>query len=136
MSVAEKLAEMWRTIDDEGRLDEMGRFFAAGYVRHSDEGDMDLEEFRLALGQLQAAFPDLTARVSNVVVEGDRAAYMWSATGTHSAPYLGAPATGRSVTAAGITISRFGEDGRIVEDWASWNRTSVLHRLGIIPIDS
>jgi steroid delta-isomerase-like uncharacterized protein len=126
---------VWRTLDDEGRFEEMGRFFADDYVRHADEGDQSREEFRAGLEALRAAFPDLNSTVSDVLVDGDRAAYRWAATGTHQAPYLGAPATRRRVTASGITISRFDADGRILEDWASWNRTSVLHSLGIIPID-
>lgn len=135
MNLATHLATMWRRLDDEGRLEEMHRYFADGYVRHADEGEQDREEFRAALEELHAAFPDLTSTVTDVLVDGDRVAYRWSATGTHLAPYLGAPATRRKITASGITISRFDADGRIAEDWASWNRTSVLHGLGIIPID-
>jgi predicted ester cyclase len=48
---------------------------------------------------------------------------------------MGVPPTHRPVTFGGITISRFDDDGRIVEDWASWDRVTVLHRLGIVPLD-
>jgi predicted ester cyclase len=46
---------------------------------------------------------------------------------------MGVPPTHKRITATGITISRL-EGGRIVEEWASWNKVSVLHTLGIIPI--
>jgi predicted ester cyclase len=47
---------------------------------------------------------------------------------------MGVPPTHKRVTAEGLTISRF-SDGRIAEEWASWNKVAVLHRLGIFPID-
>jgi predicted ester cyclase len=49
---------------------------------------------------------------------------------------MGVPPTYRSITFSGMTISRFDPDGRIAEDWASWNRVSVLHSLGIVPLDT
>lgn len=125
---------MWRALDDEQRLDQMDRYFSDAYIRHSQEGQMSREEFREALAALQAGFPDLRTRISDAVVEGNRVAYRWSAVGTHEGTYLGAPATHKEIEATGITIATFGGDGRIEEDWASWNKVSVLHPLGIIPI--
>ncbi len=125
---------MWQALDDENRLDRMDEFFSEEYRRHSDEGTMTREEFRESLARLHEGFPDLTAEVAEVVTDGSTVAYRWTVRGTHEGEYMGAPATGRRVEARGITISRFGEDGRIVEDQASWNRSSVLHQLGIIPI--
>ncbi|MFT3865153.1 MAG: ester cyclase [Solirubrobacterales bacterium] len=129
------MAEIWRRLDDEHRLTEIERYFADDYVRHSSEGDYDREGFVAVLEALHGGFPDLTSRVVDAVAEGDRLAYRWISEGTHRGEYMGVPATGRTVTATGITISRFDADGRVAEDWASWNKVSVLHTLGIIPID-
>lgn len=134
MSRREQLEAMWRTLDDERNLAAMTRYFAPGYVRHSDEGDMSREEFRVALQELQDGFPDLQTRILDVIEEGERIAYRWESTGTHSAPYFGAPPTGKPIKASGITISSFDPEGLITEDWASWNRASVLHALGVIPL--
>ncbi|MFC7766345.1 ester cyclase [Leucobacter soli] len=98
------------------------------------QGDQTLEDFKRILNGLHSGFPDLRSEVVDIVEEGDRVAYRWVSTGTHLGDYLGAPPTGRTVTASGITISRF-ENGRIVEDWASWNEVSVLHSIGVLPID-
>jgi steroid delta-isomerase-like uncharacterized protein len=135
MTHRERLEEMWRALD-RGRIEQMERFFADGYVRHSEEGVLSRAEFAEALAALHAGFPDLESTIHDVVSEGDRAAWRWSARGTHQEAYMGVPPTYRSITFSGMTISRFDPDGRIAEDWASWNRVSVLHSLGIVPLDT
>lgn len=136
MSHGDRLSELWRVLDDNRRLDLINRYFADDYVRHSEEGTMSRDDFRNALLALHTAFPDLRTRIQDVLEEGNRVAYRWQAVGTHKAPYLGAPPTNRVIEARGITITTFGEDGRIIEEWASWNKVSVLHALGVIPLES
>ncbi|MBS1881255.1 MAG: ester cyclase [Actinobacteria bacterium] len=131
---AELIVRAWRVLDGERRLEAMPEFFAEDYVRHSSEGDYDRDQFGEILAALHAGFPDLASSTEETVAEGDRVAYRWVSDGTHAAEYLGVPPTNRRVRATGITISRFGPDGRIVEDWSSWNKTSVLHALGIVPL--
>lgn len=128
------LVEAWKAIDVDRRLDAVDEYFAPGYVRHSAEGDYGLVEYRALLESLHIAFPDLNGTLSEMVAEGDRVAYRWVSVGTHEGSYMGVPPTLKRVTATGINITRL-EDGRIVEEWASWNKVSVLHTLGIIPID-
>jgi len=126
--------DAWNLLDNERRLDEIGRFLTDDYVRHSSEGDYTRDGFRAVLAALHAGFPDLVSSIEDAVVEGDRIAYRWTSEGTHLGEYMGVPATRKRVNAHGITISRIAPDGRIAEDWASWNKVSVLHALGIIPI--
>jgi steroid delta-isomerase-like uncharacterized protein len=125
--------DAWNALDRDRDLTAIERFFAPGYVRHSSEGDYTREGLAEILRGLFAGFPDLSTVTEDVIGEGDRVAYRWVSTGTHLGPYLGIPATHKQVVATGITISRF-EHGLIAEDWASWNKVSVLHDLGIIPI--
>ncbi|MEA2270195.1 MAG: hypothetical protein QOC64_2805 [Solirubrobacteraceae bacterium] len=129
----EHLVEAWKAIDTDRRLDALEEYFAPDYVRHSSEGDYDLAEYRRLLSSLHTAFPDLSGTLSEMTAEGDRVAYRWVSVGTHQSSYMGVPPTHKRITATGITISRL-EGGRIVEEWASWNKVSVLHTLGIIPI--
>jgi predicted ester cyclase len=134
IDLRERVTDVWRALDTSCGDEAMERYFAPEYVRHSDEGDATRSEFQLILDGLYEGFPDLRTEVADIVVEGNRSAYRWECVGTHNGVYLGVPATGRPVTAGGITISVFDEDGRRIEDWASWNKVSVLHVLGIIPI--
>lgn len=76
-----------------------------------------------------AAFPDIAFTVDLVVAEGDLAASLWTATGTHAAEWQGIPATGREVTWSGINIFRFA-CGKIAESWGEADHISLRQQLG------
>lgn len=134
MGHRDTLIAAWTEIEDEGHADAIERFFADDYVRHSSDGTYTRDEFRDVLKALHDGFPDMKFSFADSVEDGDRVAYRWESVGTHLGTYMGVPPTHKRITATGITISRFNEEGKIVEDWASWNKVSVLHSLGIIPI--
>jgi steroid delta-isomerase-like uncharacterized protein len=114
--------------------DALDVFFAPNYVRHTARADLAYHEFRELVQAEHAAFSDLSFELDGFVVEDGAVAFRWESVGTHTGPYLGVPATGKSVRCWGITISRV-ESGQIQEDWASWNKYDVLYALGITPID-
>jgi steroid delta-isomerase-like uncharacterized protein len=130
----ELVLEAWKVVDTGQRLDELNRYFAPDYVRHSDADDYSLEELGEILKTLREAFPDFATRTEDMIAEGDRVAYRWVSTGTHLGPYMGMPPTKKQLTAGGINIARIGDDGRIAEEWSSWSKVSFLQALGIIPI--
>jgi steroid delta-isomerase-like uncharacterized protein len=138
MSVADdnrqRLVSLWNDVETEAGLDAMDGYLADDYVRHSAEGDHTREQFKEQLRGFHAAFGAVAFTIEDLVADGDRVAYRWLWSGTHEGRYMGVPATHRGVVMSGITISRF-QNGRIAEDWASWNQVSVLHSLGIVPID-
>jgi steroid delta-isomerase-like uncharacterized protein len=121
-------------VDAGQKLDELDKYFSPEYVRHSDAGDYSRDELAEILKILREAFPDFATQTEDMIAEGDRVAYRWVSTGTHLGPYMGVPPTGKPIVAGGINIARIGDDGRIAEEWSSWNKASFLHALGIIPI--
>lgn len=133
MDLKDVLARTWTELDDNKNVGALDQFFAPDYVRHGRRS-YTRDEFKQMLRELHIGFPDLEMVSLDMVREENRIAYRWESVGTHLGPYLGALPTRRRIRAYGITISRF-EDGVIAEDWASWNEVSVLHDLGILPID-
>ena len=133
MNLKDILARAWGEVDDRKDVDCLDEYFAPGFVRHGRK-DYSREDFKNLVRELYVGFPDLQRITLDMVQEGDRVAYRWQTEGTHLGSFQGALATGRHIRAHGITISRF-ENGLIVEDWASWNELSLLHDLGILPID-
>ena len=117
----------------EAAIGALDTHYSADFVRHGDKSDYTRDQLREGLARLYRGFPDLVRTHSDVMVQGDRAAYRWEARGTHLGDYLGVRATRRPVVARGIVMCRFAE-GRIVEEWASWNKAGLLHDLGIIPL--
>lgn len=130
----QRLIETWSVLDDQGRVERIGEFFAPSWVLHTSEGEYTRDQFAEFLAGVQQAFPDLVSRIEDVVGEERRVAYRWTSEGTHLGEFMGIPPTSRRIKAMGIAISHFDDEGRMVEDWASWNGFSILHSLGITPI--
>jgi len=78
---------------------------------------------------LLAAFPDLHFTMEDQVVQGDRVALRWHATGTHKGPLGAAPATGKPIALDGLIIDRVAH-GKVQERWEQWDQPVMLQQLG------
>ncbi len=85
----------------------------------------DKEAFATALNEMLVAFPDLVARVEDLVVDeaAGKVAVRWSAQGTNRKKYLGVGPTDRSTRITGIEIIEI-RDGRIIRRWGEWDITA------------
>ncbi|MDJ1372705.1 ester cyclase [Gulosibacter molinativorax] len=128
------LSEVWNAMERDRYQSILSEHFTEDYVSHGGSGTVDLEGFIGLLREFQEGFPDLETGMLDLIEEGDRVAYRWVTEGTHLGTFLGALPTGRRIRAEGIIITRF-EGDKIAEDWSSWNEVTVLHDLGILPID-
>lgn len=90
------------------------------------------EGFRQLLTMWRSAFPDFTATPSDILVEGDRAAWKVTGTGTHLGEMAGIPATGKKVTFTSIDIGEM-RDGRAYRHWSSPDMLGLFTQLGVIP---
>jgi steroid delta-isomerase-like uncharacterized protein len=109
---------------------------SADFVDHDPGGrSADNRGFKEGIVNLYRAFPDLRAHVEDVVVDvkTGTVAVRWSASGTHTRPYLGAPPTGRRTNFKGIEIVRI-KEGRIRERWGEWDGIDLLMQLGRVSI--
>jgi steroid delta-isomerase-like uncharacterized protein len=79
---------------------------------------------------LLRAFPDLHFTVEDQLVQGDRVAIRWRATGRHTGPLGDAPPTGKSVALDGLIMDRMA-DGRVQERWEQWDQPMMLQQLGL-----
>lgn len=79
----------------------------------------------------QAAFPDASVEIEQLVAEGDHLAIHRTLTGTHEHEFMGIEPTGAEVEVAGMAIYRL-EDGRIVEEWQVIDMFGLLVQLGVI----
>ncbi len=113
-NVARRVAEEMLS----GKPELAPELFAAGLVKQQ----ADLAQI------LQAAFPDLSLRVDDMVAEGDKVASRWTATGTQRGPFFGIPPTNLRVTWTGMTLDRI-EGGKIVDTKTNWDSLEVLQKL-------
>jgi len=82
---------------------------------------------------IHVAFPDIRySLVGEPLVNGDRCAYRWTATGTHRGEFVGIAPTGKVVTHGGTGTYRV-RDGKIVELLADWDALDLMRQMGAAP---
>ena len=86
--------------------------------------------FKELLAGLLRAFPDLHLTIEDQLVQGDRVAFRWRASGTHTGPLGAAPPTGKPVALDGLIVDRVA-DGRVQERWEQWDQPLMLQQLGL-----
>ena len=79
------------------------------------------------------AFPDLQIIPEDLIAEGDKVTMRYGWRGTHKGELMGIPPTGKQVTTSGISILRVA-NGKIAEQWDSFDNLGMLQQLGVIPV--
>ena len=102
------------------------------FVAHGSTRDFTFEEDFAASKGWREAFPDLTVTVDVIVAEGDLVAVRWTGRGTNTGTGNGLPATGKRIAGSGLTIFLF-VDGKIAEEWSSFDSLSLYRQLGLVP---
>ena len=81
--------------------------------------------WRQGVDVIKRGFPDLHARIDDIVAAGDRVALRLTLRGTHQGEYLGIPATGRIIEYASHEFYKI-TNGLIAEEWIC-SDTATLH---------
>lgn len=82
------------------------------------------------VGGLLTAFPDIHFKVEDQLAQGDRAAFRWSATATHTGPLGAVPPTGKTVAVDGLIVDRI-VGGKVQERFEQWDQSIMLQQLGL-----
>ena len=137
MSEEQNIAIMRRYYDEivnQNNLAVAEEIFTSEYTSHFNEstnlppGPPGVKAFISANRQ---GFPDLQVTVDQIFAEGDQVASRWTLQGTHTGEWFGIPATGKQAKWTGVVITRFA-DGKIAEDWYSYDQLGLLVQLGIV----
>ena len=81
--------------------------------------------------EFREAFPDFHDTIDDQVAEGDKVVTRFTSTGTHRGVLMGLQPTNKRATWMGIVIDRI-EEGKIVEEWVSWDLFGMMQQLGAI----
>ena len=119
----------WESVGAPDTLDEV---YTSDVVWHMPDQEVrGIEEAKQFADMFKSAFPDMQATVEDVVAEGDEVVTRVTLSGTHQGEVEEfGPPTGRRVEVQGITIHRI-EDGKIAEEWNSYDNLSVMQQLGL-----
>jgi uncharacterized protein (TIGR02246 family) len=77
------------------------------------------------------AFPDLTITTEDLIVDGDRVAWLCRIAGTHLGEFFGVSATKRRIEIAGAFIYRL-QDGLIAHERRVLDFTGLLLQVGVL----
>jgi steroid delta-isomerase-like uncharacterized protein len=81
--------------------------------------------------RLFRAFPDWKLKTEQLIVDGDRAAIVFSTNATHSAEFMGLPATGRTAKVTGVLVQRL-DDNTVEEELRLYDFTALLVQVGVL----
>ena len=115
-----------------GNLEAFDTLVAPNCVDHDPApGQVDGPEgFKAFFTDMRTAFPDLAVAVETLVADDDQVAFAYTLTGTHTGPFQGHEATGKSFSVRGVQISKF-DDGRMTERWGSSDELGIMTQLGL-----
>jgi len=122
-----------------GNSDDVDRFeeVYAHDCTHHGLGCKGFDEIKQVHIMTKEAFPDLTFKIEDTIIEGDKVVTRKTAKGTHDGVYhglsnveFGIQPTGKTVEVDVIEIMRI-ENGKIKEVWALLDHGSLLEQLGV-----
>ena len=118
---------------NKGNLAALDALFAHSFVEHQDGFvPPNIEGVKGAIVSLRTPFPDLKLTIEEIITSGDKSWARITARGTHQAPFMGRPPTGKAFAITVIDICRF-EAGQIIEHWGVADRLSLMGQLGLLP---
>jgi steroid delta-isomerase-like uncharacterized protein len=135
MADYKEMAQRWYAeVMNEGNEDVIEELCAPNFVDHDPlpgtSPDRDgLHDF---VKQVRTAFPDLDARIDDVLVEGDEIAVRATIRGTHEGNFMGIPPTGKKVEVANYDFVRI-ENDQAVEHWGTIDSAALMEQLGAAP---
>jgi steroid delta-isomerase-like uncharacterized protein len=116
-----------------GDVDALDELLASDVIDHSayDGQATGRDGFKEFFMLWRTAFPDLVYTIEDEIAVGDRVVVRWTGRGTHRGVYHHIAPTWKRVTMSGIQINRLA-DGKIVEDWTSFDALGLLQQLGVV----
>jgi len=81
--------------------------------------------------RLFKVFPDLRMKTDQLIIDGDRVAIVFSTTATHSAEFMGLPATGRKAQVSGVLVQKL-DDDEVEEEQRLYDFTALLVQVGVL----
>ena len=140
MTLEENKALARRAIDEiwsKGNLAVGPDIYSPNFVSHQDShpdiGDVrGLSALIEFVREFREAFPDFHDTIDDQVAEGDKVVTRFTSTGTHRGTLMGLQPTNKRACWMAIVIDRI-EEGKIVEEWVSWDLSGMMQQLGGIP---
>lgn len=116
---------------DESAID---RFIAEEAGGNDPQFGIGRESFRAQWRNWRKAFPDIHFEIKELIAdsETDTVVTRWVLTGTHSAEFWGAGASGKRIEVEGVSIDRV-KDGMVISGFDAWDSIILRRQIGLLP---
>ena len=122
--------EVW----NKRRADAIDEMLAPGGVVHGlGPASYGPDGFKAFHATFLEAFPNLRVTIEDMIAEGDRVAYRFSAEVVHGGGSLGFPATNKQARFTGMGVARV-ENGMLVEGWNVLDQLGMMTQLGVVNV--
>ncbi len=127
------IVRKYRQAHNQNKLEALDALVAQDLVSHSALPGLPpgLAGGKLAHQGFLSAFPDTQTTTEDLIAEGDTVVERYTARGTHTGDFMGAPPTGKKYAIESIVIYRFA-NGKIVEMWGLNDVQSLMMQLGLM----
>lgn len=118
-----------------GNLPLADELYAADYQYHDPSAPPmppGPESIKQVLAIYRGAMPDMRFDIEDMIAEGEKVSWRWTARGTNTGSLMNIPPSGKSVNISGTVVSRFA-NGKWTEDWANWDTLGLMQQIGVIP---
>ncbi len=128
------IVRKYRTAHNQNNLDALDAIVAQDLISHSALPGLPpgLAGGKMAHQFFLGSFPDTQTTTEDLIAEGDKVMERYTARGTHTGEFMGAPPTGKKFAVESIVIYRFA-NGKIVEMWGLNDAQSLMMQLGLMP---
>lgn len=135
MSLEQNKALVRRFVEEvqgQHNLAALDELFSLDFLDHSGmSGTPTLEGSRQFFTMMFAAFPDMHFTIRQQIAEGDKVLTHKTFHGTHLGPFMGIPATGKTVAIDVMDIMTV-TDGKITEHWTVSDMLGMMQQLGVV----
>jgi steroid delta-isomerase-like uncharacterized protein len=130
----ELIREFFELVWNQGNEEAIDRFLAENAEGNDPDFGMGRQGFKTQWRKWREAFPDIHFEIEEMVSEGDTVVSRWTLTGTQTGPFLGIPATGRTIRVRGMSLDHL-ENGVLVSGFDGWDNLGLRQQLGVIAED-
>ena len=121
---------------NKGNLALVDELYTPDYTLHDAQATAPVNSaaaFKQYVMSYRTAMPDLHFAIDDLVAEGDKVAWRFTARGTQTGPLGTLPPTGKKAVVTGTVTSRF-TGGKWCEDYINLDVLGMMQQLGVIPM--
>ncbi len=127
-------SDFFEQIWNQGDESAIDRFIAEDAGGNDPQFGIGRESFRAQWRNWRKAFPDVNFEIKELIAdsEADTVVTRWALTGTHSADFWGAEASGNRIEVDGVSIDHV-RAGMVVSGFDAWDSIILRRQIGLLP---